>query len=190
MPLFCENNMTLDTALKESVISRDRKAQLELYTMCFDQLMGVAKRYKNNLEDSQTLVNNAFIKIVTNLDKYEDNNFNAWVKRIIMNEVVDDYRKQKKYNDLVNLDYPIDNLHVTNYGTAEHDHSEEALLEMVANLPNATRHVFNLFVIDGFSHKEICEQLNISMETSKWHMKEARKRLKFMLSEQLVDERG
>ncbi len=181
--------MTLDKAFKESVISRDRKAQLELYTMCFDQLMGVARRYKNNDEDKQTLVNNAFIKIVTNLDKYEDNNFDGWVKRIIMNEVIDDYRKQKKYNEMMNMDQPIDNLYLTEQGTAEHVHSQEALLEMVSHLPNATKHVFNLFAIDGFSHKEICDQLNITLETSKWHMKEARKRLKIMLSEQLVDER-
>lgn len=182
--------MTLDKTLKESVISRDRKAQLELYTMCFDQLMGVAKRYKNNEEDRQTLVNNAFIKIVVNLSKYQDNNFGGWLKRIIMNEVIDDYRKQKNYNEFVNLDYPIDNLHLIEHGTAEHIHSEEALLEMIETLPNATKHVFNLFAIDGFSHKEICDQLNITLETSKWHMKEARKRLRSMLAEQLIDERG
>lgn len=182
--------MTLDKALKESVISRDRRAQLELYTMCFDQLMGVARRYKNNDEDRQTLVNNAFIKIIVNLHKYEDNNFGGWVKRIIMNEVIDDYRKQKKYNEFINMDQPIDNLNIIEAGAAEHVHSEEALLAMVETLPNATKHVFNLFAIDGFSHKEICDQLNISLETSKWHMKEARKRLKMLLSEQLVDERG
>jgi len=179
--------MILQIELKKAVIACDRKAQLELYHLCFNLLMGVARRYKKNEEDKQTLVNNAFIKIVTNLYKYEErSSFQGWVKRIIMNEVIDDFRRQKKYKEYIDQDCPIDEIHIEEHPQVDYHHSEQELLVMVECLPNATKLVFNLFAIDGFSHKEICEQLGISIETSKWHMKEARKQLKVMLSKQLV----
>ena len=108
--------MILDKNLKERVIINDRKAQLELYRLCFNILMGVARRYKKNEEEKQTLVNNAFIKIVTNLSNYkEQSNFSGWVKRIITNEVIDDFRKQKNYRELINQDYSIDNIEIEEY---------------------------------------------------------------------------
>jgi RNA polymerase sigma-70 factor (ECF subfamily) len=107
-----------------------------------------------------------------------------------MNEVIDDFRRQKNYKEMINQDYPIDNIQIEEYAQIDYRYSEQELLSMMESLPNATKHVFNLFAIDGFSHKEICEQLGISAETSKWHMKEARKILKNMLSNQLIHETG
>ena len=181
--------MNLENKLKERVIASDRKAQMELYRLCFSLLMGVARRYKKNEEDKQTLVNNAFIKIVTSLSKYEEkSSFQGWVKRIIMNEVIDDFRRQKNYREFINQDHPIDNIQIEEHAQIDYRYSEEELLAMMECLPNATKLVFSLFAIDGYSHKEICTQLEISAETSKWHMKEARKLLKAMLSKQLVNE--
>lgn len=78
----------------------DRKSQLELCKLCFPILVAVARRYRTNDEDHVTLVNNAFIKIIQNLDKYKDAYFFSWIKRIMTNEVIDDYRRNKKYNTL------------------------------------------------------------------------------------------
>lgn len=179
--------MILENELKQRVIACDRKAQLELYRLCFNLLMGIARRYKKNEEDKQTLVNNAFIKIVINLDKYkEQSSFQGWAKRIIMNVVIDDFRRQKNYKELINQDHPIDNIQTEQHPDIDYHYSEQELLAMIEQLPKATKLVFNLFAIDGLSHKEICEQLGIGIETSKWHMKEARKILKTMLSKQLV----
>jgi RNA polymerase sigma-70 factor (ECF subfamily) len=181
--------MVLEKELKQRVIDCDRKAQLDLYHLCFNLLMGVARRYKKNEEDKQTLVNNAFIKIVTNLYKYqEQSSFQGWVKRIIMNEVIDDFRRQKNYREFINQDHPIDNIQIEDHAQVEYRYSQQQLLAMMERLPNATKLVFNLFAIDGFSHKEICDQLGIGAETSKWHMKEARKQLKTMLTKQLANE--
>ena len=179
--------MILETSLKQGVLDGDRKAQLELYRLCFNLLMGIARRYKKNEEDKQTLVNNAFIKIVTNRYKYEEqSSYHGWVKKIIMNVVIDDFRREKNYKELINQDYPIDNVNIEDHAQVDYRYSEEELLAMMEKLPKATKLVFNMFAIDGFSHKEICDQLGISMETSKWHMKEARKLLRTMLSKQLV----
>lgn len=177
--------MILEKELKQRVIDCDRRAQLELYRLCFNLLMGVARRYKKNEEDKQTLVNNAFMKIISNLHKYEEkSNFQGWVKRIIMNEVIDDFRRSKNYKEIINQDYSIDNIQVEEHAQIDYKYSEQELLGMMDKLPKATKLVFNMFAIDGYSHKEICEQLGIGLETSKWHMKEARKSLKIMLLKQ------
>jgi RNA polymerase sigma factor (sigma-70 family) len=175
--------MNLEKELKQRVIDCDRRAQLELYRLCFNLLMGVARRYKKNEEDKQTLVNNAFIKIVANLNKYEEkSSFQGWVKRIIMNEIIDDFRRGKNYKEFINQDYPIENIQIEEQAHVDYRYSEQELLAMMEQLPKATKLVFNLFAVDGYSHKEICEQLGIGLETSKWHMKEARKSLKIMLA--------
>jgi RNA polymerase sigma factor (sigma-70 family) len=177
--------MTLEQELKQRVIDGDRRAQLELYRLCFNLLMGVARRYKKNEEDKQTLVNNAFMKIITNLYKYEEqSSFQGWVKRIVMNEVIDDFRRGKNYKEFMNHDYPVENVQVEAPAQVDYKYSEQELLAMMDKLPKATKLVFNMFAIDGYSHKEICEQLGIGLETSKWHMKEARKSLKTMLLKQ------
>ncbi|HYG52874.1 MAG TPA: sigma-70 family RNA polymerase sigma factor, partial [Flavobacteriales bacterium] len=152
--------------LIQNTIAGQRKAQLELYQLCFGPLISVARRYKRNEEDQQTLVNNAYIKIVTSLEKYEDkNSFYGWIKRIVMNEVIDDYRRNKKYYEFINQDKAVEKMELVEYSETDYIHSEEELLNMIESLPRATKLVFNLFAIDGYSHKEICEQLGIGEET-------------------------
>lgn len=170
--------------LIREVIKQERKAQLELYRLCFNVLMSVAYRYKKNKEDAAELVNSSFLKILLNIKKYNKKvPFEAWIRRITINEVIDDYRKHKKRNELF---VDTENIEVNNsetYNEVDHDIEAEELNNMLLKLPSATRTVFSLIAIDGYSHKEITEQLNISLETSKWHMKEARKRLKIMLTQ-------
>lgn len=181
--------MNPSTELIQDTIAGNRKAQLELYKLCFGTLMGVARRYKKNDEDQQTLVNNAYIKIVTSLERYEDkSSFYGWIKRIVMNEVIDDYRRNKKYYEFINQDKAVEKMELVEYSESDYIHSEEELLNMIETLPKATKLVFNLFAIDGYSHKEICEQLGIGEETTKWHMKEARKKLKSLLEKNVNHE--
>ena len=158
--------LTISRQLIKKVEKQDRKAQIELYRLCFNDLMSIASRYNKNEDDCVSLINNCFLKIIDNLDKYNDSKpFQAWIRRIAINEVIDDYRKNKKRKEL--------------FVDTEDIESNEG--DMLLDLPKATRTVFSLIAIDGYSHKEIAERLNISLETSKWHMKEARKRLKVML---------
>jgi len=155
----------------------DRKSQLELYKLCFPILVAIARRYRKNEEDHVTLVNNAFIKIIQNLDKYKDAYFFSWIKRIMTNEVIDDYRRNKKYNLLFQQDALVESTAGVVPET-EYEINDAFLHKIVLSLPESTRVVFNLFAIDGYSHKEIGEQLGISEQTSKWHTKIARKKLK------------
>ncbi|PCI98855.1 MAG: RNA polymerase subunit sigma-24 [Flavobacteriales bacterium] len=174
--------LEISTQLIKKVEKKERKAQIELYRLCFNDLMSIASRYNKNEEDSALLVNNCFLKIIDNLNKYNSSKpFQAWIRRIAINEVIDDYRKNKKRKELFVDTENIESNEGQSFSEIDHKIEAEELNNMLFELPKATRTVFSLIAIDGYSHKEIAKQLNISLETSKWHMKEARKRLKIML---------
>ena len=179
--------MEIKEHLIKKVIKEDRKAQLELYRICFNTLMSVTNRYKNNEEDAVSLANNSFLKILTNLNKYDKKvPFEAWIRRITLNEVIDDFRKNKKRVEMFDSIDEYDSDKDISLNDIDRNMEEEVVNNYLLQLPPATRTVFCLFAIDDYSHKEICAELKISLETSKWHMKEARKRLKIVLSKKLV----
>lgn len=165
----------------------DRKAQLELYKLCYPILISVARRYRENDEDHLTLVNNAFIKIINYLDRYQEAKFFSWIKRIITNEIIDEYRRNKKYQTLFQQDAWVEST-VGVTSVIEYEINDEFLHHILLELPEGTRAVFNLFAIDGYSHKEIGEMLGISEQTSKWHTKIARKKLKELLKLEMSHE--
>ncbi|MDX2362254.1 MAG: RNA polymerase sigma factor [Crocinitomicaceae bacterium] len=181
------NWLVVDKKLIEDVKKGDRKSQTRLYHLCFNVLMSSAYRYHKNEEDAAAVVNAAFLKILTKMDTYNDKvPFKAWIKRIIVNEIIDEFRKNKRRNEFFTT---AEDYHKEGSSHSETDYKIEAeyLDHLLKQLPNGTRIVFNLFAIDGFSHKEIAEQLGITVETTKWHMKEARKRLKGMLNQKLAE---
>ena len=170
--------MELDNSFIKKLINQDRRAQLELYKKCFGILMSVAYRYKKNKEDAKSLSITSFLKVLNNIESYKPSvPFTAWIRRIAINTAIDDFRKNSKHNLIEYSDEISTN---ENYTINDYDLEirAEELNNMILKLPKATRLVFNLFAIDGYSHKEIAEQLNISTNTSKWHVKEARKKLK------------
>ena len=174
--------MKVSETLIKRIVKQDRKAQVELYRICFSVLMSIAFRYKKNEEDAAALANEAFFKVLTNIDKYNSNSpFEAWIRRIAINTAIDDYRKNKKREEMFEAEDNFDGFEEVTYNEVDDTIEAEELSNMLLELPKATRIVFNLFAVDGYSHKEITEELGIGLETSKWHMKEARKRLKILL---------
>ena len=161
----------------------DRKVILDLYRYTFQVLMGNAVRYSNDQEKQMEIVNNAFMKIAANIDQFQlGTAYFSWAKQIVKREIIDDFRKHKRYKELFsyNDDYKNDSLLCEPEVDATFQVEELQLL--LNQLPPATKLVFNLYAIDGYTSKEIVDELQISYETVKWHIKEARKRLKNMLS--------
>ena len=116
--------------------------------------------------------------MLTNIESYKPSiPFTAWIRRIAINTAIDDFRKNSKHNLIEYSDEISTN---DNYTINDYDLEirAEELNNMILKLPKATKLVFNLYAIDGYSHKDIAEQLEISTNTSKWHVKEARKKLK------------
>ena len=171
--------MDIDNSLIKACIKNDRKAQSLLYKKCFNLLMGVCIRYVNNKEEACALLNAGFLKILNNLKSYKPHvPFEAWIKRIMINTVIDDYRKNKKRKE--HLFYTDFDSHERadaffDYNEADRHFDAEALRAIIRQLPPMSQRVFNLFAIDGFSHQEISKELGISEGTSKWHVSFARK---------------
>jgi RNA polymerase sigma-70 factor (ECF subfamily) len=141
--------------------------------------MGNAVRYKRNQEEQMEIVNNAFMKIITNIDRFEPGTaYFSWAKRIVQREIIDDFRKNKRYRELFNQDAELSRHEIEQYSQIDDNIEAEELKKMLNILAPATRLVFNLYAIDGYSAKEITEELEISYETVKWHIKEARKKLR------------
>lgn len=175
--------MKVDKELLEACIQNKRKAQFELYKLCYSTMMSVCFRYEKNKEDAEFLLNKAFYKILKNLESYQDKvPFNAWIRRITINTAIDEYRKAQRSR----LTYVEEPMHIApmsnvDFNEADQNYDAEELLELVRQLPPISQKVFNLYVIDGYNHKEIAEQLSMSEGTSKWHLSSARKKLKELL---------
>jgi RNA polymerase sigma factor (sigma-70 family) len=163
----------------------NRKAQFKLYKACFQVLMGVCMRYRENEADAASALNAGFLKILDNLHQYRPEvPFEAWIRRIMINTLIDDFRKERKVRELVEHtefeDFSLTE-EMVDYNKADQQFDAEQLEGFIRLLPPVSQKVFNLYAIDGYSHKEIGRLLNISDGTSKWHLSFARKKLQEMI---------
>jgi len=173
-PLIIDDNIISQCA------KNNRKAQFKLYELLFSTLMNIATRYKTNEEDAVSLINIGFLKILNSIGKYNtDIPFVAWIKRIMINTAIDDFRKNHKTKEMF---YPIDDkateyLEAFDSNLVEDSINTSFLASLLNSLSTETKVVFNLFVIDGFSHKEIGSKLGISERTSKRYLAVAKSTL-------------
>ena len=174
--------MNIEERLITQCIKGDRKAQLRLYDQCYSYMMSICVRYCKDRQEAGARLNLAFLKVLQHLDQYDQlGSFKAWVSKITLRSIIDEFRSNQKHYQV----------HVYQGQTVSEPawpHSElnqvvaeidlDHLLSLIQQLSPMDKQVFNLFVIDGFSHKEIASMLEISEGTSKWHVHEARKKLR------------
>lgn len=179
--------MTVDKSLIKRCIAKDEKSMHQLYRVCFSNMKQISMRYQKNSSEVDEAINKGFLKIINNLPRFDTSrSFEAWMKKILVNTNIDLYRQSKRHNEQVLY---VENVSSYNKATIEFDEAPPTnnynkLLSLVKELPPMTRNVFNLFAIDGYSHQEIGEILNISDGTSKWHVSNARKKLKAKMEAQ------
>lgn len=177
--------MTIQPQLIKECIQRNRRAEYELYKQLYSFLMSVCYRYTHQKELAEEMLNMGYLKILNNLGKYDDTMpFKAWVRRIMINTLIDEYRKNKSLKSKISYVeeyYDTESFSETN--NAVKKMSADEILQMIEKLPRASAQVFNLFAIDGYSHKEIADMLEISEGTSKWHLNYARQKLKELINE-------
>ena len=159
----------------------DRIAQERLYKNYYRAMMTVCLRYTKNDEDAVEVLNNGFFKVFKNIQRYDSSKASlyTWIRALVINSCLD-FIKQKKKQEKVNELNPDEEVHIAP-DVISKIHSAE-LLELVRELAPATQAVFNLYVIEGYRHKEIAQLLNISQGTSKWHLNEARKNLQQLIN--------
>lgn len=164
-------------------IKKDRKAEYLLYKQSFPLLIKVCYRYTNNKDDALDFVNRGFLKIIQNLDKYDFTHpFEAWIRRIMVNVIIDEFRKNKSYKEHVQMaehqDLATFQSKTFSINEGEQNLSANEIMGLIQQLPPMAREVLNLNVFDGYSHKEIGELMGISEAASKWHLFNARNILK------------
>lgn len=159
----------------------DERALYQLYRHCYPMMKGICWRYIFDKDSVSGVVNASFLKIVKGLDSYDAQKpFMPWATTIVIRVALDHVRKVMRSTER-QTDYVEDiatiNGHSSIANLADQQFDAEELYMLLKCLPDRTRVVFNLFAIDGFSHQEISEKLNISTGTSKWHVSKAREQL-------------
>ena len=158
----------------------DRDSQRLLYQHYYGYAMSICARYCRSMEESKEIVNDGFMKVFKKLDQHEtESSFKAWLRRIMINASIDHYRKEVKHYHQAAIDPAAPAAIVTSNVLDDLSYSE--LIGMVQQLSPGYRAVFNLYVIDGFTHQEIAGILGISEGTSKSNLMKARDNLKKML---------
>jgi RNA polymerase sigma factor (sigma-70 family) len=166
----------------QGCVKQDRASQKMLYKTLYGYAMGICLRYAGNRYEAAEILNSGFFKVLTHIKKYDESRpFKAWLGRIMTNTAIDYYRTNLKIAYTEDIDTAE---HVLVEETVSTKLNYEDLLALVQNLPNAYRTVFNLYVIDGYSHDEIAEMLGINAGTSKSNLHKARQKLQQMIKGQ------
>jgi len=169
-----------DIELINGCINNNRKAQEHLYKKFYGPMASICLRYTRNQEDAIEVLHNGFLKVFKNIHTYDMSRASlyTWVRTIIINSSIDFVRQRSKFHthiELEKVDEP-----AIDADAIQRMSSHEVLL-LVQKLSPATQTVFNLYVVEGYNHREIANLLGISEGTSKWHLSEARKQLQKLL---------
>jgi len=153
----------------------DRKAHEQLYRDYSNILFGICLKYSRNKTEAEDNLHDSFMTIFDKIGQYKSKgSFEGWIKRITVNTVLQKYRKEEFLN-VVSENTAEREVEINSEDT---DINLQTLLSYIQELPNKYRLTFNLYVLDGYSHKEIAEMLGTSIGTSKSNLARARKLLK------------
>jgi RNA polymerase sigma factor (sigma-70 family) len=174
------NEKSTDEYLCQGCLQGHRLAQEFLYRRHFARLMPIALRFLNNREEAVEVLNQAFLKIFSSIASYNGTgSFAGWMARIVFNTTIDFVRQRTVYRQRMDFESTADIPVTTN--AIDHLAAEE-ILATIQKLPATQRTIFNLYIIDGYKHREIAAMLNIDESTSKWHLAQARLQLQKMLA--------
>jgi len=169
-----------DEDLVHGCVQNSRSFQEILYRKYFSKMMHMCLRYTDDRDKAMEIVNNGFLRVFKKIDTFSfKGSLEGWIRKLVYHSLSDYFKKNSKY------------LHFLVFEERDAKVTESALdkiyaediLKMVDTLPPATQKVFKLYAIEGFTHVEIAKKENISVGTSKWHLSEARKKLKKLIEQ-------
>ena len=163
--------------LISEAIANNRQAQQQLYSKYASKMLSVCRQYIKDIHYAEDVMITGFMKMFTNLKKFEHKgSFEGWIKRIMIHECIDYLRVKKNSFNHKDIDDVVYSEEEDNY-EMEGDFSIDDIQLLIDNLPDGYKMVFNLYSIEGYKHNEIAELLNISEGTSKSQLSHARKML-------------
>ena len=160
-------------------LRNDRKSQEQLFKLFYGKMLGVCMRYTADRDTAQEIVQDSFIKVFEKLTLFDHSgSFEGWIRRIVVNTAIDSIRKSKKDPFLTDNDNDFklggENPMEESEELQLTEVKAEIIMEAIQQLSPSYRAVFNLYVLDDYSHKEIAEALGISEGTSKSNLSKAR----------------
>lgn len=180
------NHTISESDLIAGCIAGDRKMQEELYNRFASKMYAVCLRYANNSDDAQDLLQEGFIKVYKNLHRFRaEGSFEGWIRRVFINSSIEHYRK--KQAKLTTVSDKEENTIEDSDISALDSLAERDIINLIQDLSPGYRTVFNLYVIEGYSHREIGELLNISEGTSKSQLARAKSILQKKVTQYLSD---
>jgi RNA polymerase sigma factor (sigma-70 family) len=179
-----ESNLNIsESDIIKGCLDNDRKTQEVLYERFSAKMYAVCLRYSKNADDAQDLLQDGFVKVFRNIDKFRgDGSFEGWMRRIFVNTSIEHFRKaSRNYNVTDTEDLSIEDTSLN----ALDNLAEKDIIKMIQELSPGYRQVFNMYVVEGYSHKDIGDILGISEGTSKSQLARAKGILKKMVEEKL-----
>ena len=178
MSIFTNKNYT-EEDLVAGCAANDRRAQEALYRRFFPEMLRMCRRYTRDDDTALEILNNGFLRVFKKIHTFSfKGSLEGWIRRLVYHSMADYYRDNARYLHFLVLedhDRPVqENSHEGFY--------EEDILRAVRTLPPVSQEVFRLYAIEGYSHAEIAETLQMSEGTSKWHLSTARQKLRELLA--------
>lgn len=165
--------------LIESCKKQDRRAQKRLFDRYAPTMLGVCRRYIKIPEEAEDVMLEGFFKVLTKIDMFSgEGSFEGWIRKIMVNESLMHLRKNQTFRFTEEIDPNID---ITEQPLIIEKMEAAEILDLLDELPPGYRMVFNLYVVEGFKHREIAEELGISINTSKSQLILAKKRMEELL---------
>lgn len=173
------NHIHSESDLIKGCIEGNRKFQELLYHTYASKMYSVCLRYCNNGDDAQDVMQDGFVKIFKNLEKFRgEGSFEGWLRRIFVNTAIEHYRKRSNSFSIIEaVETNVEDISLSAFDKL----AEQDVLKVIKKLSPGYRTVFNMYVIEGYSHKEIGELLNINEGTSKSQLARAKSILQKML---------
>lgn len=166
--------------LIKACIKGDQKSQKLLYEAFYGKMLSVCMRYANDINQAKDILHDGFIKVFINLKKFKNKgSLEGWIRRIIVNNAIDNVRRKKLFfvdETDYNISETIDDENLLNEIQTTKIKAE-IIIKLIQKLSPAYQTVFNMYVIDEYTHKEIAEKLNINIGTSKSNYFKAKKKL-------------
>jgi RNA polymerase sigma-70 factor, ECF subfamily len=173
---FSENDLE---SVIHACLLNDRLAQRALFQQFYSYGKSICLRYSSDSEEAEEILNEGFLKIFQNLEKYDTlQSFKAWLRTILVNTAISNYRKNRKFQTNIN----IDEVHEIGFDDPILEQiSADEILQIVQQLPAIYRTTFMMYVVDGYSHKEIADALNLNESTVRSNFSRARAKLQVMI---------
>jgi RNA polymerase sigma factor (sigma-70 family) len=178
--MFGKKQLT-EAELIRGCVKNDRRCQEMLYKKYFPAMMRMCMRYTRDPEEAQEIINTGFLRVFQKIHTYAfKGSFEGWIRRLVFHSLADHFKKASRtirFLDINDKDSP------TSESVLNKLYYED-VIALVDHLKGAAKEVFWLFAVEGFTHAEIGEKLDISPGTSKWYLSEARKKLKSLVASQ------